>query len=341
MEQVGNIVPLVGLKVVAIGGGNGLSCLLSGLKQFVGQTVDNLGSISSLSAIVAVTDDGGSSGRLRDERQMLPPGDIRNCMVALSEDSLLLSRLFRHRFAGVGGLAGHSFGNIFLAALTELTGDFAEAVRLSSEILASKGHIYPATTANVHLAAELVDGSTVHGETKISKVGPRVKRVYLEPQECHPMPEAISAINEADLITIGPGSLLTSLLPPLLVHGVSDAIAKSLATKVFVSNLMTQPGETDGFSALQHLDILREYAPQLDFDHAVLNSQEISAEQKEKYASEGATQIGIGELDAVRHAYDVNVVYTNLLSDGEMVRHDPDRLAKAVLSCAASAKAAS
>lgn len=326
---------------MAIGGGNGLSCLLSGLKQFVGQTVDNLGSISSLSAIVAVTDDGGSSGRLRDERQMLPPGDIRNCMVALSEDSLLLSRLFRHRFAGVGGLAGHSFGNIFLAALTELTGDFAEAVRLSSEILASKGHIYPATTANVHLAAELVDGSTVHGETKISKVGPRVKRVYLEPQECHPMPEAISAINEADLITIGPGSLLTSLLPPLLVHGVSDAIAKSLATKVFVSNLMTQPGETDGFSALQHLDILREYAPQLDFDHAVLNSQEISAEQKEKYASEGATQIGIGELDAVRHAYDVNVVYTNLLSDGEMVRHDPDRLAKAVLSCAASAKAAS
>jgi len=328
------------LKVVAIGGGNGLSCLLSGLKQFVGPAPERTVCISSLSAIVAVTDDGGSSGRLRDEHQMLPPGDIRNCMVALSEDSLLLSRLFRHRFSGSGGLAGHSFGNIFLAALTELTGDFAEAVRLSSEILASKGHIYPATTANVHLAAELIDASVVHGETNISKVGPQVRRVYLRPEECHPMPEAISAINEADLITIGPGSLLTSLLPPLLVHGVADAVANSLATKVFVSNLMTQPGETDGFSALKHLEILREHAPQLDFDHIVLNSQEISGEQKAKYASEGASQIGIDELEAVRHAYDVNVVYTNLLSDGEMVRHDPDRLAKAVLSCAVSAEAA-
>ena len=340
MGRVGNIARLNQVKVVAIGGGNGLSCLLSGLKRFVSATAGGFVSISSLSAIVAVTDDGGSSGRLRDERQMLPPGDIRNCMVALSEDSLLLSRLLRYRFSGSGDLAGHSFGNIFLAALTELTGDFAEAVRLSSEILASKGHIYPATTANVQLAAELVDGSIAYGETKISQVGPRVRRVYLEPEECHPMPEAISAISEADLITIGPGSLLTSLLPPLLVHGVADAIASSMATKVFVSNLMTQPGETDGFSALKHLDILREYAPRLDFDHVVLNSEEISSEQKEKYASEGASQIGIDELDAVRHAYDVNVVYTNLLSDGEMVRHDPDRLAEAVLSCSMSAEAA-
>ena len=340
MEQAPNIASPSGLRVVAIGGGNGLSCLLSGLKRFVGERSETGKLISKLSAIVAVTDDGGSSGRLRDERQMLPPGDIRNCMVALSEDSLLLSRLFRHRFSGSGGLAGHSFGNIFLAALTELTGDFAEAVRLSSEILASKGHIYPATTADVHLAAQLIDGSTVQGETKISQVGPKVKRLYLDPEECHPMPEAILAIREADVITIGPGSLLTSLLPPLLVHGVADAVANSLATKVFVSNLMTQPGETDGFSALKHLEILHVYAPQLDFDHVVLNSEEISADQKVKYASEGASQIGIGELEAVRHAYDVNVVYTNLLSDGEMVRHDADRLATAVLSCLVSADAA-
>src|SRR2546423_5970975 len=167
-----------GMKVVAVGGGTGLSTLLSGLKNHVG--FDN--AIFELSAIVAVSDDGGSSGRLRNELQMLPPGDVRNCMVALSEDSLLLSRLFRHRSPGNGALGGHSFGNIFLAALSDMTGDFAEAVRLSSEVLASKGHIYPATTANVHLAAELADGSLIQGETNISKVGPSIRRLFLEPE---------------------------------------------------------------------------------------------------------------------------------------------------------------
>src|SRR3954462_2801031 len=169
----------VGLKFVAIGGGNGLSTLLRGLKRYVDASETEPVWIESLSAIVAVTDDGGSSGRLREELQMLPPGDIRNCMVALSEDSQLLSRLFRHRFRGDGNLGGHSFGNLFLAALTEITGDFAEAVKLSSEILASKGHIYPATVADVRLAAELDDGSIVRGETKVAKVGNFIKRLYL------------------------------------------------------------------------------------------------------------------------------------------------------------------
>src|SRR5436309_2762209 len=214
MEQAFDVEQEKGLRVVTVGGGNGLSSLLSGLKKYVGST------ISSLSVIVAVSDDGGSSGRLRNEFQILPPGDIRNCMVALSEDSLLLSRLFRHRFAGDGGLGGHSFGNIFLAALNDITGDFAEAVRLSSEILASKGHIYPATTADVHLAARLKDGSIVRGETNISKIGPSIFRLFLEPETCHPMPAALKAIASADLITIGPGSLFTSILPPLLVEGV-------------------------------------------------------------------------------------------------------------------------
>src|SRR6476660_952379 len=232
----------VGLSVVAIGGGNGLSTLLRGLKKYVHAGETEPVWIDKLSAIVAVTDDGGSSGRLRDELQMLPPGDIRNCMVALSEDSRLLSHLFQHRFRGDGDLGGHSFGNIFLAALTEITGDFAEAVKISSEILASCGHIYPATVSDVRLAAELVNGTTVRGETKISHVGTMIKRLFLEPADCKPMPEALNAIRDADVISIGPGSLFTSLLPPILVEGVSEAIARSRAVKIFICNLMTQPG---------------------------------------------------------------------------------------------------
>jgi uncharacterized cofD-like protein len=322
-----------GLNLVALGGGNGLSTLLYGLKRFV-RNPELTSKISSLSAIVAVTDDGGSSGRLRDELQILPPGDIRNCMVALSEDSLLLSKLFRHRFPGSGGLGGHSFGNIFLAALADLTGDFAEAVRLSSGILASRGQIFPATTANVHLAAELDDGSRVLGETNISTVGPRIKRIFLEPETCHPMPEAIDAISAADLITIGPGSLFTSLLPPLLVHGVSQAIGRSKATRVFISNLMTQPGETTGFSAARHLEEIRKYAPEISFDHVVLNSEKISDAQREAYAHEGSRQIVIREDQAIAESYGANIVYANLLSDGAMVRHDPAKLADVVINIA-------
>ncbi|HNU07839.1 MAG TPA: YvcK family protein, partial [Pyrinomonadaceae bacterium] len=246
------------MNFVAIGGGNGLSTLLSGLKRFVGPSETEPVWLSNLSAIVAVSDDGGSSGRIRDELQMLPPGDIRNCMVAMSEDSHLLAKLFRHRFSGSGELGGHSFGNLFLAAMTEITGDFAKAVKLSSEILASKGHIYPATTDDVRLAAELLDGTIVKGETNIGKVGTKIKQLYLEPGNCKPLPEALAAIYEADVITIGPGSLFTSLLPPILVNGVAEAIADSAAVKVFVCNLMTQPGETDGMTSRRHLEIFRQ-----------------------------------------------------------------------------------
>jgi uncharacterized cofD-like protein len=325
-----------GSNVVAIGGGTGLSTLLSGLKRFV-----RIGGpsprIRSLSAIVAVTDDGGSSGRLRDELNMLPPGDIRNCMVALSEDSLLLSRLFRHRFSGEGVFGGHSFGNIFLAALTDLTGDFAEAVKLSSEILASKGHIFPATTANVHIAAELDDGTNVIGETNISQVGPRIRRIYLIPETCHPMVEAIAAIEDADVITIGPGSLFTSLLPPLLVHGVSEAIGRSRAARIFVSNLMTQAGETTGFSAVRHLAEIRKYAPEIEFDYVVLNSELISDAQRKAYEMEESVQIGIGEGEAIAETCGGTIVYANLLREGDLVRHDPDKVAQTVMSIATEA----
>ncbi len=323
-----------GLNFVAIGGGNGLSTLLSGLKRFVAAGETESVWLENLSAIVAVSDDGGSSGRLRDELQMLPPGDIRNCMVALSEDSHLLSKLFQHRFRGDGELGGHNFGNLFLAALSEITGDFAEAVRLSSEILASKGHIYPATVSDVRLAAELFDGSVVRGETNISKVGNSIKRLRLEPENCQPLAETLAAIADADVITVGPGSLFTSLLPPILVDGVAEAIAESDAVKIFICNLMTQPGETDGFSARRHLEIVREYAPKFDFDFVVVNNHPISEEQMSKYTEEGAVQIGIADSISPETVEGAEIIYGNLLDGDEKVRHHPEKLAQVVLLCA-------
>ena len=324
----------LGLNFVAIGGGNGLSTLLSGLKRFVAAGETENVWLENLSAIVAVSDDGGSSGRLRDELQMPPPGDIRNCMVALSEDSHLLSKLFQHRFRGGGDLGGHSFGNLFLAALSEITGDFAEAVRLSSEILASKGHIYPATVADVRLTAELVDGSLVRGETNISKVGNSIKRLRLEPENCQPLPETLAALADADVITVGPGSLFTSLLPPILVDGVAEAISDSSAVKIFISNLMTQPGETDGFSAKRHLEIFREYAAKIDFDYVIVNNYPISAEQLKRYAGEGARQIGLADSISPQSVEGAEIVYGNLLDGNQKVRHHPEKLAQVVLLCA-------
>ncbi|MEZ5427016.1 MAG: uridine diphosphate-N-acetylglucosamine-binding protein YvcK [Pyrinomonadaceae bacterium] len=328
-----------GLNFVAIGGGNGLSTLLSGLKRFVRANESEPVWLKNLSGIVAVSDDGGSSGRLRDELQMLPPGDIRNCMVALSEDSHLLSKLFKYRFRGDGELGGHSFGNLFLAALTEITGDFAEAVRLSSEILASKGHIYPATMSDVRLTAELNDGSLMRGETNISKVGNSIKRLRLEPETCHPLPEALAAIYEADVITVGPGSLFTSLLPPLLVKGVPETIAESSAVKIFICNLMTQPGETEGFSARKHLEVIREYAPEINFDYVIVNNRLISQQQLTRYASEGASQIGISNSISPDTIEGAKLVYGNLLDESEKVRHHPEKLAQVVLLCAVGERA--
>lgn len=326
------ITPTGGQNIVAIGGGTGLSTLLAGLKRLVGQADDEMW-IESLSAIVTVSDDGGSSGRLREELQMLPPGDIRNCMIALSEDSTLLSRLFRYRFRGDGELGGHSFGNLFLAALTEVTGDFTEAIRVSSEILASKGHIYPATISDVRLAAELEDGSIVRGETHISASKVPIRNLRLEPEQCLPLPEALKAIRAADIITVGPGSLYTSILPNLLVSQVARVIGQSRATKIFINNLMTQPGETDGYNARKHLETIQNYAPEIHFDYVVVNNRRISAEQAERYAAEGAYQIGIH--DSIDNALDqtTEIVRADLLYDGVQVRHNSDRLAHVVFDC--------
>lgn len=324
------------LKLVAIGGGTGLSSLLAGLKGFVAERCEELW-IDSLSAIVTVSDDGGSSGRLREELQILPPGDIRNCMIALSEDSTLLARLFRYRFGGSGDLAGHSFGNLFLAALTEVTGDFVEAVRLSSEVLASKGHIFPATVSDVHLVAQLEDGTEVQGETQITAARSRIKRLRLVPEQCLPLPETLEAIKVADVITVGPGSLYTSIVPNLLVQSVADAIGQARATKIFIANLMTQPGETDGFGFNEHLETVRTYAPQIQFDYAIVNDRAITSSQAELYRAEGAHQILIeGNAGALDCNGSIEIVRADLLEQGEMVRHDSARLGQIVIACAAS-----
>src|SRR5256885_995837 len=289
------------LRVVAIGGGTGLSTLLKGLKRYVsapalamsGQT-----SIRELCGVVTVSDDGGSSGRLRKEFNMLPPGDIRNCIVALSEDEALLSKLFQHRFKQGSGLEGHSFGNLFLAALTSLTSDFSEAVRLSSEILLTRGHIYPATTSNIELEAVMEDGTHVRGETKITASKGRIKELFLVPASVGPMPQTLEAIASADLITIGPGSLFTSLIPNLLVRGISQAIVESRATKVYICNLMTQANESLGLTAADHVRALNRHAQDQLFDYALLNRTPASEELKAKYELEGGCQI-VNDLDTI------------------------------------------
>src|SRR5579864_5226448 len=240
------------LRVVAIGGGTGLAALLHGLKYFSAPARPSL----DITAVVTVTDDGGSSGRLRREFDVLPPGDIRNCMVALSQDEALLSRLFNYRFTGGRGLKGHSFGNLFLTAMTHLTGDFAHAVKLSSEVLAVRGRIYPSTAADVRLEATLVGGQKVSGETRISRSTRPIERVELSPRRARPLKETLDAIAHADLITLGPGSLYTSVIPHLLVEGIPQALAASPAVKAYFANLMTQPGETTGMRASDHVAAL-------------------------------------------------------------------------------------
>src|SRR6185436_899981 len=236
-------------RILSIGGGTGLSTLLRGLKSGPGD----------ISVIVTVTDDGGSSGRLREELNVMPPGDIRNCMIALSEDEHLMSRLFRYRFNSRGELHGHSFGNLFLTALANVTGDFAEAVRLTSEVLAINGVIYPSTNSQVSLRGQLADGTWIEGETRITTSGKRIQRVCLEPADARPLDGALEAIENADIITLGPGSLFTSLIPNMLVKEIPEAIRRSNAVKVYVQNIMTQPGETDGMNVVNHVNALMNH----------------------------------------------------------------------------------
>jgi len=316
------------LRVVAIGGGTGLSTLLKGLKRYVmtpALATAGQPTIRELCGVVTVSDNGGSSGRLRNEFNMLPPGDVRNCIVALSEDEALLSRLFQHRFQKGSGLEGHSFGNLFLAALTSITGDFAEAVRLSSEILLTRGHIYPATTTSVELEALFDDGKRVRGETQITASKGKIRELFLVPADVSPLPQTLEAIANADLITIGPGSLFTSLIPNLLVGGIAEAILESAAIKVFICNLMTQANESLGLTAADHIRALNQHAGLQLFDYALINRKAVSEAMKAKYALEGASQIVV-DLEAIE-ALSVCPVMGDYLDEGEVARHATERIA--------------
>src|SRR5277367_1153544 len=320
------------LRVVAIGGGTGLSTLLKGLKRYVVSPAlapSGQPTIRELSGVVTVSDDGGSSGRLRKEFNMLPPGDVRNCIVALSEDEALLARLFQHRFEKGSGLEGHSFGNLFLAALTAITKDFGEAVRLSSEILATRGHIHPATTSHVELEALMDDGTRVRGETKITASKGRINELFLVPPDVQPQQQTLQAIASADLITVGPGSLFTSLIPNLLVRGIPQAIAASSAVKVYVCNLMTQANESLGRTAADHIRALNRHAGGQVFDYAVMNSRAMSPELKAKYALEAASQVVL-DREAIEEL-GVTPVLGDYLEEGEVARHATDRVARDVL----------
>jgi uncharacterized cofD-like protein len=319
------------LRVVAIGGGTGLSALLHGLKQYTRPADPSLPAVE-ITAIVTVTDDGGSSGRLRREFDVLPPGDIRNCMVALSEDSALLARLFQHRFQSGRGLKGHSFGNLFLMALTQIMGDFPDAVKASSEVLKIAGRIYPSTAANVALEATLADGAKVVGETRISRSRQRIQSVRLKPRRAGPLPAALAAIAEADVITLGPGSLFPSVIPNLLVEGIPAAIRRSPAVKTYFVNLMWQPGETTDFRASDHIRAIHRHAGGKLLDYVVINIRPITSAMKKRYARESALPVE-NDIDAL-FKMGLKVMAGNLARTSDRVRHDPSATAAVAMKLA-------
>jgi uncharacterized cofD-like protein len=323
------------LRIVSIGGGTGLSTLLSGLKQYargVQHEPADPELEAELTAIVTVSDDGGSSGRLRRDFDVLPPGDIRNCLVALSEDETLLSKLFQYRFHSGRGLKGHSFGNLFLTALSEITGDFAHAVRVSSEILAIRGRIFPATASKVTLEASLPDGQIIAGETRIIKSRQPIERVFLNPRRCRPLRETLEAIAEADVITLGPGSLYTSIIPNLLVTGIPQAIEKARALKVYFVNLMWQPGETINFSASRHVEAIQMHAGRQVMDCVVLNTAPISQTLRRRYAAQHVQPVE-NDFEKLR-SMGLRVVAADLVGQSELARHDPDATAKIIVELA-------
>jgi len=320
-------------RIVALGGGTGLSTLLRGLKEHVVRGTDRNASaerpIRDLAAIVTVTDDGGSSGRLRRENRILPPGDIRNCMVALSKDEALLGRLFQYRFHAGRGLVGHNFGNLFLAALTHVTGDFTEAIRVTSRVLAIRGRIFPSTLSNVHLVGRLENGRAVHGETNITASRSPIKKIKLSPRRVRPLPKAVEAIRDADLILLGPGSLYTSILPNLLIPEIAKAIARSRAPRVYIANLMTQPGETAGYGLADHLRAIQKHVPRRVIDCVVANRQAVSPEVARRYRAEGAEPVAVDLAELEKLGY--RVILDNLLEEDGVIRHNTRRLSRLLL----------
>lgn len=308
-----------GPRVVVIGGGTGLSTLLRGLKEHTENIV----------AVVTVADDGGSSGRLRHEFGIPPPGDIRNTLVALADTESLMERLFQYRFPAGEGLKGHSFGNLFITAMSEITGDFEVAVQESSKVLAVRGKVYPSTLEGVTLGAEYEDGTVAWGESHIGAEGKRIARVFLRPESPTPLPEVIKAIEEADCIVLGPGSLYTSILPNLLVDGVSERIRRSQAVKVYVCNVMTQPGETDGFSVTDHVRALIDHVGRGLFDHVIVNGAKVTEETARRYEAMGSFPV-VDDTERLREL-NLRPYVCDLINGADLARHDPEKLALAIM----------
>ncbi|MFC7751480.1 uridine diphosphate-N-acetylglucosamine-binding protein YvcK [Paenibacillus thermoaerophilus] len=303
-------------RVVVIGGGTGLSVMLRGLKE---KPLD-------ITAIVTVADDGGSSGILREEMDMPPPGDIRNVISAMATAEPLLSRMLEHRFANGSGLAGHSLGNLILAALKDITGDFVSGIKELSRVLAVRGQVLPASERALVLHAEMEDGTIVTGESNIPKAGGRIKRVFIEPADVSPLEEAIDAIRQADAILVGPGSLYTSILPNLLVPRIAQSVVESQAVKIFICNVMTQPGETDDFSVSDHLRVIHEHVGHHLFDYVIVNNGEIPPQVQNQYAEQGARAVHLDLDELTRRGY--KVVADQLVLFRTYLRHDAEKLSR-------------
>lgn len=308
-----------GPAVTVIGGGHGLSVLLRGIKT----------ATSNVTAVVTVADDGGSSGRLREDLGILPPGDLRNCLVALADTEPLMEKLFQYRFKGKSELSGHSFGNLFIAAMTEVTGDIEQALKESSKVLAVKGNVLPASKEHVRLDAIMEDGTIVEGESHIPEAHKRIHRVRLFPEQVKPVQSALDALTHADAIILGPGSLYTSIMPNLLVDGVAEAVRKSKAIKIYICNVMTQPGETDGYTASMHAKAILDHAGKGAIDFMLVNDHPISRDMRAFYAKKGAYPVAIDE-DAI-NALGIGFVKADIINESDVIRHDPDKLSRVVM----------
>ena len=309
-----------GPRIVAVGGGTGLSMLLSGIKNIT----------NNITAVVSVGDDGGSSGRLRESLGILPPGDIRHCMTALADDEDLVTKLFKFRFDNGDELEGHSFGNLFLTAMCEITGDMASAVKASANVISMRGRVLPATLDDMKLAAIMKDGSVVHGESAIPEAHGHIEKLFSEPADCKALPEVIQAIRDAELIILGPGSLYTSVIPNLLIKEISEEISKSNAKKIYVCNIMTQPGETDGYKVSDHLKALLKHADVEHLVDAVLVNNNLPKQPSEKYKEQGQYPVVL-DNDEIKKL-GVNICANNLVEPNKdgLIRHSAGRVARAV-----------
>ncbi|SDW46308.1 conserved hypothetical protein, cofD-related [Marininema mesophilum] len=306
-------------RLVVIGGGTGLSVLLRGLKK----------SPFDLTAIVTVADDGGSSGRLRNDMQMPPPGDVRNVLVALADVEPLLEKMLQYRFSNGDGLAGHNLGNLIIAALKDITGDFNHGIQELSRVLAIRGRVLPSTAQTITLKAKLSDGRLIEGESNIPQVGRRIERVFIDPKDAKPVGEALEAIAQADGIVIGPGSLYTSLLPNLLVQGMADAVQASSAKKIYICNVMTQAGETDGYTAADHVEAIYRHVGKGLFDVVIANDAMPPLAIQQRYAAEGAAPVVL-DRDRIREL-GCDTVATNLLEARDFLRHNASFLSRCIM----------